>query len=288
MKASRLAKAGQIEDARVQGEQARDWCWRSLGYGLLAYFVAFMVLLFTVRHGALRHTYFGDILTDADVWRSARKGLWINIQVFLWAEAFVLVWALVVALVRMLPGKACAPLRFVAAAYTDIFRSLPAILVIYIIVYGFQKARLPILEDFSKIQYAILAIVLVYGAYVSEVYRAGIESIHSSQTAAARSLGLSYAQTLRHVVIPQAMRRIAAPLLNDFIGLQKDTALLSVVGINELLGRMRFVNNSRATFTGFTLAAICFIAITIPMTRFTDHLLRRNDMKIKVLGVGGR
>ncbi len=222
-----------------------------------------------------------DVLFSADVWRSLLKGFWINIQVFLWSEAIVLVWALVVAIVRLLPHRACAPIRLVATAYCDLFRALPAVLVILIINFGFQRARLPLLENFSTMQYAILALSLVYGAYVAEVYRAGIESIHPSQTAAARSLGLTYAQTMRHVVVPQAIRRVVPPLLNDFIGLQKDTALIFSIGIFEVLSRARFINNSQATFTGYTMAAMLFFLITIPMTRFVDRLQRRDQARMR-------
>ena len=127
-------------------------------------------------------------------------------------------------------------------------------------------------------QYAIMALALVYGAYVAEVYRAGIESIHPSQTAAARSLGLTYAQTMRHVVVPQAVRRVVPPLLNDFIGLQKDTALIFPSASSRCCHRARFVNNSEATFTGYTMAAMLFFLITIPMTRFVDRLQRRTRL----------
>ncbi|MEO7398375.1 MAG: amino acid ABC transporter permease, partial [Ilumatobacteraceae bacterium] len=170
---------------------------------------------------------------------------------------------------------------FVAAAYTDLFRSMPAILVLYLIVYGLQKARLPLLENLDVKQYCIIALVLVYGAYVAEVYRAGIQSIHWSQLAAARSLGLSYGQSMRHVVVPQAVRRIIPPLLNDFIGLQKDTALISAVGILEVLGRARFINNSQATFTGYTMAALLFIAITIPQARAAEWLIKSDQAKTR-------
>jgi polar amino acid transport system permease protein len=282
LRAGRLAKQGQIEQARLAGERARNWCWYSVGIGLAFYFVAFLIALFTIRDGILREVYFeGDVITSADAWRSLLKGFWINIQVALWAEAIVLVWALLVAIVRLLPGRECAPIRFVAAAYCDLFRGTPAVLVLLIINYGFQRARLPLLENFSTTQYAILALVLVYGAYVSEVYRAGISSIHWSQTAAARSLGLSHGQTLRYVVVPQAVRRVTLPLLNDFIGLQKDTALLSFIGILEVLARARFINNSQATFTGFTMAAMLFVALTIPQTRYVDHLAKRHEQRLR-------
>ncbi len=284
LKASRMQRAGRIEDARHDGERARDWCWYSLGYGLLVYFLVFLVILFTIRDFTVSKTFFKveGALSSAKAWKSLLKGFWINIQVFLWAEGIVLVWALLVAILRLLPGKACKPIRFVAAAYIDLFRSIPAILVLYIIVFGLQTARLPILEDFSVNQYCILALVLVYGAYVSEVYRAGIESIHWSQVAAARSLGLSYGQTMQYVVVPQAVRRVIPPLLNDFIGLQKDTALISAVGTLELLARARFLNNSAATLTGYAMAAILFIVITIPMTRATERLIKSDQKKMRV------
>jgi len=275
LRSSRRTAAGDIEGGRLAGARARDWCWYSLGYGLFVYFIGFVVLLFTIRDAALIKVYFDDVMFDGSAWRSLLKGFWINIQVFLWAEVIVLPWALLVAVVRQLPGRACAPIRWVAIAYCDSFRALPAILAIFIINYGFQEARLPLLENLSSKQYAILALVLVYGAYVSEVYRAGIESIHPSQVAAARSLGLSYGQTMRHVVIPPAVRRMTPALMNDFIGLQKDTALLSTIGVLELLSRARFLNNSQATFTGYTMAAMLFFALTIPLTRMVDYLQRR-------------
>ncbi len=281
LKAGRLSKSGDLEAARESGERAREWCWYSLGYGLLAYFVVFMVLLFTAQNGALANVYFDDVIFNREAWDSLLKGFWINIQIFVVAEILVLIWALVVALLRLLPGKACAPIRFVAAAYTDLFRSIPAILVLYLIVYGLQKAQLPLLDSLDVQDFCVIALVLVYGAYVSEVYRAGIQSIHWSQFAAARSLGLSYGQSMRFVVVPQAVRRIIPPLLNDFIGLQKDTALVSAVGILEVLGRARFINNSQATFTGYTMAALLFIAITIPQARAAEWLIKRDQSRTR-------
>ena len=280
LRAGHLAKAGRVEQARIEGERARDWCWYSIGIGLATYFVLFIALLFTLRGGVLRTVYFnGDVFTSWDAWHSLLKGLKINVEVFLWAEGIVLVWALLVAIVRLLPNKACGPIRIVATAYCDLFRALPAVLVILIVNFGFQRARLPVLEHLNTKQFGILALVLVYGAYVAEVYRSGIESIHWSQTAAARSLGLSYAQTLRHVVVPQAIRRVIPPLLNDFIGLQKDTALLSFVGVLEILSRARFINTSQATFAGYTMAALLFVLITIPLTRVVDVLQRRDQAR---------
>jgi polar amino acid transport system permease protein len=195
--------------------------------------------------------------------------------VFAYAETIVLVWALLVAVVRLLPGRACAPVRWLATAYVDVFRGIPSLLVILLVGLGLPQARVPIVRDFSDIQMCVLALSLTYGAYVSEVYRAGIESVHWSQAAAARSLGLSYFQTLRHVVVPQALRRIGPPLLNDFIGLQKDTALISVIGVLDVLNRARFANNAAGSLTAYSMAALLFLAVTIPFTRYLDYILRR-------------
>jgi polar amino acid transport system permease protein len=234
----------------------------------------------------LRTVYFnGDVFWSAAAWRSLLKGFRINIEVFLWSEAIVLVWALIVAMVRLLPNRACAPIRFVATAYCDLFRAVPAVLVILIINFGFQRARLPMLEHFQPKQYAILALVLVYGAYVAEVYRAGIESIHASQTAAARSLGLSYGQTLRFVVVPQAVRRVIPPLLNDFIGLQKDTALITVLGLTEAAAQAGFYSSDYFNYAGFTVAAVFFIILTIPLARFTDHLVKERELRERAQAV---
>jgi polar amino acid transport system permease protein len=224
--------------------------------------------------------FFGwQTLTDHLAWKSLLKGFWINVQVFLIAEVIVLIWALVVAVMRLLPGPACKPIRLLATVYVDVFRGIPALLVIYIVGLGLAQAHVPVVGDLSDMDYAIIALTLTYGAYVSEVYRAGIESVHWSQTAAARSLGLTYSQTMRHVVVPQAVRRVIPPLLNDFIGLQKDTALISALGVLDVVSRARFVNNSRGTLAAYSMAALLFLLVTIPFTRWLDGLIRRQQAK---------
>ena len=278
LRASRLAKQGRIEDARIAGERARDWCWYSAGVGLAVYFAVFICLLFTIRGGVLRRVYFrGDVFFSAAAWQSLLKGFWINIQVFLAAEAIVLVWALVVAIIRLLPNRACAPIRLVATAYCDLFPALPAVLVILIINFGFQRARLPLLEHLNTKQYCILALVLVYGAYVAEVYRAGLESIHPSQSAAARSLGLTLRPDAAHVVVPQAVRRVIPPLLNDFISLQKDTALIGSSASLEVARGPVSQQHALQPLTAVHVAACCFIVITIPLARFVDYLIDRDQ-----------
>jgi polar amino acid transport system permease protein len=208
------------------------------------------------------------------------KGFRLNVQIFLWAEAIVLGWALLVAVARLTPGRAAAPVRWIAIAYIDVFRGLPAIVVIYLVGFALPKLTVPFFSDMSLFQRGITALVLVYGAYVAEVYRAGIESVHWSQTAAARSLGLSHTQTLRHVVLPQAVRRVIPPLLNDFIGLQKDAALVSVIGLVDGLRQAnlqasKFVNASPIVGLG-----ICYVLITIPLARVVDYLIRRDQRRM--------
>jgi polar amino acid transport system permease protein len=280
MRAGRLAREGEIESARHQGERARDWAWYSIGVGLSVYIVAFVVWLLLTNNHAVSQVFFGwATVTDGRAWRSLVKGFWINVQVFLIAEVIVLVWALVVAILRLLPGPACKPVRWLVTVYVDVFRGIPALLVILIIGLGLPQAHVPILGSFSDMDYAILALSLTYGAYVSEVYRAGIESVHWSQTAAARSLGLSHGQTMRHVVVPQAVRRVIPPLLNDFIGLQKDTSLINALGVLDVVSRARFVNNSRGTLAAYSMAALLFLLVTIPFTRWLDGLIRRQQSK---------
>ena len=285
LRASKLAKAGETEPAREAGGKARDWAWYSVGFGLTAYLVGFVLFILFNNHGAVRVVFFGwSILTDGKAWRSMLKGFWINVQVFFITEMIVLVWALVVAIVRLLPGRACAPIRALATLYVDVFRGIPAILVVYLVGLGFLQAKVPLAGDLSDNQYVTIALTLTYGAYVSEVYRAGIESVHWSQVAAARSLGLSYTQSLRFVVVPQAVRRVVAPLLNDFIGLQKDTAIISVIGVLDVVNRARFINNNKGTLAAYSMAAVLFLLVTVPFTRWLEWLQRRSQNRTQ----GGR
>jgi len=197
----------------------------------------------------------------------------------------VLVLALLVAIVRGLPGPAAAPLRGLAIAYTDFFRGTPLILVIVVCGFGLPGLNLSVISTQSFFTYGVLAITLVYTAYVTEVYRAGIESVHPSQRMAARSLGLSYWQALRYVVIPQAVRRVIPPLLNDFIGLQKDTALVAVIGVTEAALQAQNFSNKNFNFTSYVVAAVFFIFLTIPLARFTDHLIAQREMRERAQAV---
>ena len=199
----------------------------------------------------------------------------MNVKLFSVAEAIILPAALLLAVLRSLPGPVFFPIRALAVVYADLFRGIPTILVIFMLGFGMPALGLDWLPQ-SEFFWAVVALVLVYTAYVSEVYRAGIESVHPSQEAAARSLGLSRSQALRHVVLPQAVRRVIPPLLNDFIGLQKDTALVGALGVVEAFRQSQI--NQAATFNGtyYLVAATLFVALTIPLARFTDWLVARD------------
>ncbi len=200
---------------------------------------------------------------------------WVNVKMFCIAEVIILPAALLLAVLRSLPGPVFFPIRVLAIAYADVFRGLPTILVIFMLGFGMPSLGLEWIPD-SQFFWAVVALTLVYTAYVSEVYRAGIESVHPSQSAAARSLGLSHGKALRFVVLPQAVRRVIPPLLNDFIGLQKDTALVGALGVVEAFRQAQI--DQAATFNGtyYLVAATLFVAITIPLARFTDWLVARD------------
>jgi polar amino acid transport system permease protein len=183
---------------------------------------------------------------------------------------------------RLGRGGAAAPLRWLSVAYIDLFRAIPGIVLVYMVGFGIPIAGVPVIGNWSQYQLAVVALTLLYGAYVAEVYRAGIESIHWSQTAAARSLGLSQAKTMRFVVLPQAVRRVVPPLMNDFIGLQKDTAFIGIIGVLDGFRRAQIYAGSKFNLTSFTGLALCYVVITFPMTRITDRLLRRDQERLRV------
>jgi polar amino acid transport system permease protein len=199
----------------------------------------------------------------------------LNVKIFCIAEAIILPLALLVAVVRSLPGPVFFPLRLLAIVYADFFRGVPTLLVIVTLGFGAPALELQGVPR-STTFWAIVSLVLVYTAYVSEVYRAGIESVHPSQSAAGRSLGLTHGQSLAYVVLPQAVRRVIPPLLNDFIGLQKDTALVGVLGAVEAFKQTQIDQAASFNFTSGLCAAILFVAVTIPLARFTDWLIARD------------
>ncbi|MCC6832783.1 MAG: amino acid ABC transporter permease [Thermoleophilia bacterium] len=198
-----------------------------------------------------------------------------NIKLFMVVEAIVLVLALVIAVMRSLPGPVFFPVRALAVIYADVFRGIPTILLILLLGFGVPALQVEGIPS-DEMFWGGVALVLVYSAYVSEVYRAGIDSVHPSQDAAARSLGLGRFRSLRHVVLPQAVRRVIPPLLNDFIGLQKDTALVFQLGVVEALNQASIDASATFNYTPYLVTTVFFLAITIPMTRLTDWLIARD------------
>ncbi|MFL5757147.1 MAG: amino acid ABC transporter permease [Chloroflexota bacterium] len=202
----------------------------------------------------------------------------VNVELFVISEVLILTLGLVLAVLRGVPGPVFLPVRILATVYVDTFRALPGVLVIYILGFGIPGlgiAGIPV----DPFIYAVLALTLIYSAYVSEVYRAGIDSVHPSQEAAARSLGLSRFQALRHVVLPQAVRRVIPPLLNDFIGLQKDTVLVSYIGVVEIFRQSQIRQAATFNFTPYVVTALVFLVVTIPLARLTDVLLARQGAR---------
>jgi polar amino acid transport system permease protein len=206
--------------------------------------------------------------------REIAPKLLVNIKIFLIAEVFILIIGLTIAILRSLPGPVFFPVRLLMIVYTDFFRGVPTILVIYLFGFGVPALDISGVPR-SEFVWGIVALTLVYSAYVSEVYRAGIESVHPSQEAAARSLGLSKTKAMRFVVLPQAVRRVIPPLLNDFIGLQKDTALVALIGPVEAFRQSQIEVAANFDYTPYFATALLFVALTIPMARFTDRLVAR-------------
>jgi polar amino acid transport system permease protein len=206
---------------------------------------------------------------------SIAKAFWFDVQIFAICSPCIIAVGLAIAMARNTRNPALFPLRLFATLYTDVVRGVPVILWITLLGFGIP-GLLQTREWYGKLViWGSLALVVTYSAYVAEVFRAGIESVHESQRAAARSLGLSATQTLRSVVLPQAVRRVVPPLMNDLVSLQKDVALISILGPVEALRRADIWQDRLADFTPFVVAAVLFLMASIPLTRLTDYLLQR-------------
>jgi polar amino acid transport system permease protein len=222
----------------------------------------------------VKHTFF-DPAEFRAYFKTVGHAFVLNIKIFLVAEVLILTLAMALAVLRQLPGPVFFPIRLLAIAYTDLFRGIPTILLVLLFGFGIPALHLSHVT-INPVYLGAAALVVIYTAYVSEVYRAGIDSVHPSQEAAARSLGLNRAQTLQTVILPQAVRRVIPPLLNDFIGLQKDTALISVLGPVEALQRANIGAASEFNYTPYVVAAFFFVLITVPQARLTDWLIARD------------
>ena len=210
------------------------------------------------------------------------QGLWLNVRVMLVCAVLIVILGLTLAIMRTLRGPIFFPLRVFAAAYTDVFRGLPLLLVIFLLGFGGPALSLSGLPT-SALFWGCTALVLSYSAYVAEVFRAGIESVHPSQRLAGRSLGLTYGQTLRRVVLPQAWRRVIPPLMNDLVSLQKDSGLIAVLGVVDAIRAAQIETAIDFNYTPYVVAGVLFCCLTIPMARLTDRYARKKGYH----GAGG-
>jgi polar amino acid transport system permease protein len=306
-RAASARKAGDAIAVRIHSAASRDHSALAFGWGIFALLaLAFFVFIF-MNGTAVGKTFFSWPILRDKWWETTWRFFSVNVFIFVIAEILVLIWGLFVALARLMPGRAGKPIRALAMLYCDVFRGLPAIVTLYLIGFGIPTSGLPELvipwvygffvdtsvmsvrelRDLSRIApiwWCILALTLTYGAYVAEVYRAGIESIHWSQVSAARSLGLSHLETMRYVVVPQAVRRVVAPLLNDFIGLQKDTALVQILGVVDAFNYSRGVAANAFNLSSVTIVAFLFVLVTIPQARLVDYLVERDAKRMKAGG----
>jgi polar amino acid transport system permease protein len=245
----------------------------ALASTLLFAVVAYLVVTSAPGWPRVQTTFF----SPGVAWESLpeiAEGLWLNLQVLLIAGALVLVVGLLVALTRTLRGPALAPLRIVATIYVDLFRGMPLIIVLYLVGFGVPALRLQGVPT-SPLILGTAAIVLVYSAYVAEVFRAGIESVHPSQRSAARSLGLNHRQTMRIVVLPQALRTVTPALLNDFVALQKDVGLISVLGAVDAVRSAQILVGQSFNFTPYVVSGLLFVLLAVPSARLADAVTAR-------------
>ncbi|MFN8110773.1 MAG: amino acid ABC transporter permease [Thermoleophilia bacterium] len=275
------AAAGGWQPSQIERERRAYRRSRSLRSAVIASLSTLLVVTVAgvlITHSAgwprVSQTFF-DWHKAQESFPSVLRGLWLNIRILLFCSVAITVLGLTLAVMRTLRGPVFFPLRLFAAAYTDLFRGLPLLLVIFLLGFGVPALRLQGLPQ-DMVIWGGLAIVLSYSAYVAEVFRAGIESVHPSQRAAARSLGLNHAQTMRFVVLPQAVRRVLPPLLNDFVSLQKDSGLIAVLGVVDAIRAAQISTDIDFNFTPYVVAGFLFVCLTIPTTRITDHLARKH------------
>jgi polar amino acid transport system permease protein len=302
--AARARTTGDAVEARTATASALENIQLAFGWGIFALLTWGFLSYIFMNSSAVGRTFFRLPLM-ADKWMDlAWKFVTINVSLFVIAEILVLIWGLFVALCRLIPGPGGQPIRALATLYCDVFRGLPGIVTLYLIGFGIPTSGLPdlfipqlygLFVDTSTMTpqelrsatripvfwWCVIALTLTYGAYVAEVYRAGITSIHWSQVSAARSLGLSFLQTMRYVIVPQAVRRIMAPLLNDFIGLQKDTALVQIVGLVDAFNQSKISASTAFNLSPVTVVAALFVLVTIPQARFVDWLAERDAERTK-------
>jgi polar amino acid transport system permease protein len=272
------APSSSREERLHHAARARLLAWYSFGALFSIAVIALLVAIFVLNDYRFARDYF-SLEHLAESLPRIIGAFWKNLAVSVVAYFTSLAWGLTLAIARGLPGPAAAPVRWLAVAYIDIFRGLPILLTILIIGFGLPLTGLPFVRDMDVFTAGVAAMTALYGAYLAEVFRSGIEGVHQSQTMAARSIGLNYVQTMRHVVLPQAVITIAPPLLGWYISILKDTSLLSILGLLEAVNVARISVINQNNLSALTGVALCFLVITIPLSRLTDYFLARSARK---------
>jgi polar amino acid transport system permease protein len=217
-----------------------------------------------------------------EAWPAISSGFWLDVRLFLVAEVLILVIALIVAMIRSLRGPAFFPLRALMVVYIDLIRGIPIILLILLLGFGVPALQLQGVPN-SALFWGVAALVISYSAYTAEVYRAGIDSVHESQRMSARSVGLTQVQSLRYVIVPQAIRNVIPALLNGFVSLQKDVALVYILGIREAVREAQIYTASTFNYTSYVVAAILFLLVSVPVARFTDWYTERDRRRMQAM-----
>ena len=242
--------------------------------------------------------YYFDFGLMGDEFSAVLDGFWLTLQLSILGGVFSLIWGLILAVIRQLPGRAFAPLRWLSIAYIDAFRGIPLLLVLLLVSGGLSSLSSPIggevipefigkptwLGQTSPFWWGVFSLTITYGAYMAEVYRAGIEAVPGGQMEAARSVGMSHGQAMRFVIVPQAVRKVIPPLLNDFIALMKDTSLISVLGAADVVYVGRQIQTETFNGSALTLGAILFLLVTIPLARLVDYLIAKQQSKTQRSG----
>ncbi|MGN7191589.1 MULTISPECIES: amino acid ABC transporter permease [unclassified Curtobacterium] len=253
---------------------------RSVVVSAVSTLVVVLVVWFGVVNtpgwAAVQQSFF-DPQTAIDTFPQVLLGLWLNIRILVVASIGVAVLGTLLAVVRGLRNPVFFPLRMAATAYTDLFRGLPLIIVLYLV--GFGLPGLGVFPRQPPEVWGTIAIVLTYSSYVAEVLRAGMEAVHPSQRLAARSLGLSHAKTLRLVVLPQAVRKVTPALMNDFVSMQKDVGLVSILGAVDAVRSAQIAQAESYNFTPYLVAGLLFVVISLPLIRVTDAIARRQQQR---------
>jgi polar amino acid transport system permease protein len=276
-----VTSAVELERRRYRTRQRRRSVLISLVSTAVFALVAAVAIINSPGWHDVRHSFF-DVKYGWEVLPDILQGLWLNIRVLVVAVIAVAIVGSLVAVARTTRGPVLAPVRFLAAAYTDLFRGIPLLIVLYLV--GFGIPGLGLTGRVPSYVWGTIALVITYGAYVAEVLRAGIEAVHPSQRLAARSLGLSYGQTLRMVVMPQAIRKVTPALMNDLVAMQKDVGLISVLGAVDAVRAAQIEVASTYNFTPYVVAGLLFVALSWPLIRLTDVLTARARRREQIGG----